>query len=176
MANNYLLFSEVIPRLSPEEEQWLNEQLAVIYVLDGKEYDEDQLPEGQDPDAAEYHGCRAFRDMEEDDSAWDELPGFEYSFGTDEEEDPQGWGRHLWIYAEEGGVLTRVAHLVQEFLKTFRPKECWSVTYSETCSKPRVGEFGGGAIFVTASEIKWQSSYQFIDNERRAFAGRASST
>jgi len=30
LANNYLQFSEVIPRITPAEEKWLDEQLAVI--------------------------------------------------------------------------------------------------------------------------------------------------
>ena len=63
-----------------------------------------------------------------------------------------GWGRHLWVYAEESGSPDNVAWLVQKFLKKFRPDQCWSLTYSTTCSKPRVGEFGGGAVFVTADD------------------------
>ena len=62
-----------------------------------------------------------------------------------------------------------MAHLVQKFLKKFRPADCWPLTYSETCSKPRVGEFGGGALFVTATDVKWQSAFSFIEQERRAF-------
>ena len=63
-----------------------------------------------------------------------------------------GWGRHLWFYAEESGSPDNVAWLVQKFLKRFRPDQCWSLTYAATCSKPRVGEFGGGAVFVTADD------------------------
>jgi hypothetical protein len=51
MANNYLQFSEVIPRLSESEEAWLREQLEVICVRDGKEYPENALPNEIDTDA-----------------------------------------------------------------------------------------------------------------------------
>ncbi len=168
MANNYVQFSEVIPRLRPDEEQWLRHQLEIVSVFDGQEYSNEQEPEDNDPDGAEFRGCRAFRDMEDYDSS-EEDAGFCYEFSTDEPDEPDGWGRHLWIYADECGDLDRIAHLLQKFLKQFRPGECWALTYSETCSKPRVGEFGGGAMFVTAGDIKWQNAYGFIGAERAAF-------
>jgi hypothetical protein len=63
---------------------------------------------------------------------------------------------------------------VQKFLKKFRPDQCWSLTYATTCSKPRAGEFGGGAVFVTADEIKWQNAYDFIEDQRAAFKAKRS--
>jgi hypothetical protein len=38
-----------------------------------------------------------------------------------------------------------------------------------TCSKPRAGEFGGGAVFVTADAICWQNTYDFIGQEQAVF-------
>ena len=70
------------------------------------------------------------------------------------------------------GNADNVAWLVQKFLKKFRPDQCWSLTYATTCSKPRVGEFGGGAVFVTADEIKWQNAYDFIEEQRTAFKAK----
>jgi hypothetical protein len=61
---------------------------------------------------------------------------------------------------------------VQKFLTKFRPDQCWSLTYSTTCSKPRVSEFGGGAVFVTAETIQWQNAYDFIEDQRVAFAAK----
>ena len=51
----------------------------------------------------------------------------------------------------------------------FRPQQSWSMTYSITCSKPRAGEFGGGAVFVTADEIHLQSAYEFVSERQQAF-------
>ncbi len=62
------------------------------------------------------------------------------------------------------------AHLVQKFLKQFAPNDSWSLTWATTCSKPRAGEFGGGAVFVTASDIKWNDSYDFVEQQAEAFA------
>ena len=44
------------------------------------------------------------------------------------------------------------------------------MTYARTCSKPRVGEFGGGAVFVTADEVKWENAYDFVEEERHALS------
>ncbi len=77
-----------------------------------------------------------------------------------------GCTRKIW------GDVSNVAWLVQKFLKKFRPDQCWSLTYSATCSKPRVGEFGGGAVFVTADTIRWQNAYDFIEEQRAAFGGK----
>ena len=90
-----------------------------------------------------------------------------YQFDTDDERD--GWGRHLWFYAEEVGDPEQVVCLVQKFLRRFRPDQYWSLTFACTCSKPRVGAFDGGAVFVTANDIKWQDVHGFIEAEAKRF-------
>ena len=102
--------------------------------------------------------------MEGYDGDFADEAGFEYSFSQDED-----WGRHLWLYTEQWGYVERVAHLVQKFLKEFRPDQCWSLTWATTCSKLSVGQFGGGAVFVTASEIKWQITDDFVEEQTKAF-------
>lgn len=177
MADNWLQFSEVIPNLTAEQEEWLKHPLEGIAVVDGKEYPyelgDDEVKVGRKKLAAkkaEFAGCRAYRDMTEYDfDMHSHQIGFEYEFDDDHD---TGWGHYIWLHADEGAELDLVAHLVQKFLRKFRPKDCWSLTYATTCSKPRVGEFGGGAVFVTAAEIKWQNSYEFVENCRRAFCAQ----
>ena len=168
MANNCLEFSEVLPKLSEQEEVWLKNQLEIVHVFDGEEYAEDAVPDdlaSKDPD---WIGCRAYRDMKDYDSDLGENAGFEYEFsGDDSDED---WGRHLWFRSAKYGNVAQVAHLVQKFLKQFAPNDSWSLTWATTCSKPRTGEFGGGAVFVTASDIKWNDSYEFVEQQAAAFA------
>lgn len=67
------------------------------------------------------------------------------------------------------GSPDHAAYLVQRFLKTFRPRACWSLTDAVTCSKPRPGAFGGGALFVTAESIEPLHAHAFIDARRAAF-------
>jgi hypothetical protein len=181
LADNYIQFSEVIPSLTAAEEAWLEEQLIGIAVVEGVEYPYDlgdcQVVLGESNktvpvEQAEFAGCRAYRDMPEYDfEMYGDSVGFQYRF-DDDTEPPDGYGRHLWIYADEGSAPALVAHLVQKFLQEFRPRDCWSLTYSTSCSKPRVGEFAGGAMFVTAAEIKWQSGYEFVEHQRAAFLAR----
>ncbi len=91
--------------------------------------------------------------MKDYDSDLGESAGFEYEFsGDDKDED---WGRHLWFRSAEYGNVAQVAHLVQKFLKQFAPSDSWSLTWATTCSKPRAGEFGGAAVFITASDSSW---------------------
>ena len=78
----------------------------------------------------------------------------------------------MWLYAEEWGDVEHVACLVRQFLLRFRPDRCWSLTYSCTCSKLRVGEFGGGAVFVTADEVKYQHADGFVVEQRLLFDRR----
>jgi len=168
MANNYLQFSEVLPRLTDAERTWLTAQLESVCVFAGVEYADDAVPaelKSRDPD---WRGCRAFRDWPDYEPSFSTDPEFQYQFCDDEPD--LDWGRHLWLYSDECGNPDQVAQFVQKFLRQFRPHDCWSLTYSCTCSKPRVGEFGGGAVFVTADEITWQSSHDFIDEQHQAFA------
>ncbi len=167
MADHYLSFSEVLPLLTDAEMAWLREQLRTVCVFGGLEYPADDLPKGFDEHDADWIGWRAFRDMGAYDPDGGEGAGFEYHF---REGGGSDWGRHLWLFAEEAGYLDRVAHLVQKFLQVHRPDQSWSLTYATTCSKPRVGEFGGGALFVTADEVSWENAYDFVEQRQKEFA------
>ncbi len=170
MANNYLQFSEVIPQLTTQEAEWLRGQLEVVCVFGENEHPEDNLPPGLERDDADWIGCRAYRDMLGYDPNWGADVGFEYEFSQDDRDEE--WGQHLWLHADESGTVDRVAHLVQKFLKAFRPDESWSLTWAVSCSKPRVGEFGGGAVFVTAEEIIWQDAYELAADRQSALRRR----
>ena len=165
MPNNYLQFSEIITDLAADEEIWLRQQLEHVVVCGDQEYRDGEVPKDLNPRDADWSGIRAWRDLETDDDP--EWLGFDCEF--DDSSEWEDWGRHLWIYAEESGDPDRAAHLVQKFLRRFRPDQCWSLTYAVTCSKLRVGEFSGGGCFVSAGEIKWQDSYRFVEEQRQAF-------
>jgi len=156
MADYYCEFSEVLTHLTPEETAWLRSQLEIVYVLDGQE--------GADPDTATWIGCRAYRDMEDYDEALGDEAGFEYSFSEDDGPVDPDWGPYLWLHSESA-CLDHAAHLVQKLLREFRPDQCWSATYAVYCTKPRVGDFGGGAVFVTATDIKYVNSFAFVEEQ-----------
>jgi hypothetical protein len=60
----------------------------------------------------------------------------------------------LWMYTEECGSPGSVAEFVQKFFEKWRPDASMTIGWAATCSKPRLGEFGGGLIHVTATEIR----------------------
>lgn len=120
MANNYLQFSEAIYKLSEDERAWCEarlrhlEGLLPTLVDDGK--DETCVPcAPEDRPYINGAGCLCFQ----------------WSIN------PEQNGYCLWIYAEEYGDAQQVALFVQEFLARFRSNEYFTLTWAETCSKPR---------------------------------------
>lgn len=78
MADNYVLFSEVIANLTEEEEAWLKEQLQPIRVFGGKEYAEDAVPAELADTSSDWEGVRFLRDSADYDPDFESL-GFEYA-------------------------------------------------------------------------------------------------
>jgi hypothetical protein len=95
MADNYLLFSEIVPKPGRDEEAWLQAQLQQIAVHGDEETAinglDDQANEG-----ADWYGPRFLRDYGNFDFESDTL-GFDFCFQDDT--DPGGWGRHLWVFS-----------------------------------------------------------------------------
>jgi hypothetical protein len=169
LADYFLEFSQVIAQLSEEEFDWIGRQLEVVYLFGDEEFPADNVPAERDMDHADWSGYRFFQDYAQEVADRHDA-GFCFQRLDG---DGSALGRHVWVYANEQGELGPLAHLVQKFLRCFRPNESWSVTYASTCSKPRVDSFGGGAVFVTAEEIKFDSAWDFIDREAAAFANCA---
>jgi hypothetical protein len=167
MADSFLQFSETLNNITTAESLWLQHQLEPIAVIDETEYAEDAVPDSTIEPS--FRGLRFLRDYEDLDDDTD-LKGFDIAFQEDGEQ------VYAWLFADAYGDVGRLAHLIRKFLKQFRRDQCWSLTYANTCSKLRVGEFGGGAVLVTADEIRWQSGYEFIEQQRAAFEARKQSS
>ena len=150
MADNYTLFSEVIPALTRKEQAWVRRVLG-----DGSDVA---------PSAAELSAAGI--QLDSDDEDW---PGFEWRI-----QEPS-W-KDLWIYSEASGSVENVARFVQAFLKRFRPDDCWHMTWAETCSRPQIGEFGGGGIFVTAEGAEFYSAHEWAAGQQAKFEQKARRT
>jgi 3-deoxy-D-manno-octulosonic-acid transferase len=61
----------------------------------------------------------------------------------------------IWVYAEEYGDVQRLADLVAEYQEEYVTVPPWILSWSETCSKMRLDEFGGGAVAVKGGQQKW---------------------
>jgi len=150
MADNYQQTATVVfCDLADDEESWLVEQ------LDGAE----RLREDSDvPDTSDVGGL-VLTEYIKDRGC---MP-FEWII----DEDAKTSGKLFWVFADgtwfdpEG-----FAEFVQAFLKKFRPASCAAASYSYTCSRPRRDEFGGGAVFVTASKIKYKDTLDWTIEKR----------
>ena len=65
MANDYLQFSEVIPNLTPAEENLARRQLEHIYIFGDQEFGDECVPKDLDPADADWNGIRAWRNRVE---------------------------------------------------------------------------------------------------------------
>ena len=71
----------------------------------------------------------------------------------------------VWFYGDPDIDVECAAVVIQRFLKECRPQGSCGFSWAETCSKPRLDSFGGGACFITATNISWQSSGDWLSNK-----------
>lgn len=161
MANNYIKFSECVAFDLVEEKQWFEQQLKKIRVYGERVYyDGDPIP-GIDEEDQEFWGPLFLRDYEgrEEDGYLTEI-GFSYELEDD----------HIQIFAEEGeGDPDKAAYIGQKYLHHFHPTDTWTLTFAEVCDQPRTGEFGGGAILVTAEKCVGFNAHREIANIKERF-------
>ena len=153
MANNYTLWSESIRFQNQEEIEWMKS----ILNFDVSEFESNK------------DACVAFSedfniDLEED--AIECWPEFEYNLSEKE--------GIVYLYSEGEGNFSNLLLLVQEFLSKFRKNEFFCIEWADTCSKPRAGEFGGGAAFITANDTKYMSTSDWMRQQITDFESSTS--
>jgi hypothetical protein len=75
-------------------------------------------------------------------------------------------GDAVWIAEEEGTDLEFLADVLQDYLRHNDPEGSIGFTWAETCSKLRVDEFGGGAVFITHDDQVWLNSYHWLQLQK----------
>lgn len=60
--------------------------------------------------------------------------------------------------------------LLQAFLREFRPTSYLVINYARTCSRPMLGAFGGGMVFITKDRIEETDAWGWYDEQKAAFA------
>ena len=73
------------------------------------------------------------------------------------------------IYADEQGDPLCMGRMLQEMLCRFESDACITFTYAKTCSKPRVGAFGGGAVLVTKNIAQVSDTAETVEDLANAF-------
>tara|TARA_B100000497_G_C7623662_1_gene374753 strand:+ start:406 stop:831 length:426 start_codon:yes stop_codon:yes gene_type:complete len=78
----------------------------------------------------------------------------------------------VWIASEEGTDLEFLADVLQDYLQHNDPEGSIGFTWAETCSKLRVDEFGGGAVFITHDNQVWLNTHHWlhIQESKRTFS------
>ncbi len=146
MSNNYTRFSAAITNVTPEEGAWWIHFLVPFDELSKEEVEGRQ------------------KRFELDEYDIESFPQFESVYIPNETQ--------IWIYADDSADLEHVRMVVQEFLRRFRPDDAWGMEFAMTCSRPRIGEFGGGAFVVTATEEYWMNTSEWLREELRKHAPR----
>ena len=144
MANSYTHFSEELELKNEEEVKWMKERFAERRRSFEGAHGAVTLLEGEEAEAL---------------SCCESMADFEIDFS----------GNLVTFFAEESGNLDDVASLVQEYLQKFDLARCWAIAEAHGCSKPRAGEFGGAACFVTADGIRWMSTSGWVHVQATAW-------
>lgn len=144
MANNYTLWSESIKLSDSGDVREAQKKWIVRALMPFDEW-QGELSEGAEGSIEDFEAhlsqvgiadVRGCDDLE----YW---PGFSWELEDD----------HLWVYSEESGSIDNLAVFAQSFLKKFAPEAHFTLEWASSCSKPRLREFGGGAMVVTATEV-----------------------
>lgn len=183
MTDTFTKFSEAITHLTDEERAWLtqqtDEELIRVAAEHIQQLDEiQQLPQ-EEREQARLESIAAYTNHA---SEYDEkFPhpdkvvlarhylmsgwlGFEYDIRLDNSP-KNNWGKYFWIYSETNADFDAVLILIQEFIRKFRPDMVFTLTWAEVCNRSVVGESGGGAVIITATEDKWIDTHSWVENE-----------
>ncbi len=88
--------------------------------------------------------------------------GLSFDIGRQSQFDPASTA--VWIYAEEAGNVDSVVRYAVKVGKALNLSGVWGMTYAETCSKPALGVFGGGAVRINlrTGKIKAVHSHEWL--------------
>ena len=76
----------------------------------------------------------------------------------------------LWIHDVVSGDVEQVIGFVLRLAETFDLKGLWGFDYANTCSRPRVDAFGGGAHVIdlgAGKSIGWTSTQEWLSTALR---------
>jgi len=161
------MFYESIHFGNDEEREWFEDQLQTVCVYGDRVYRENEAPDELKNKQPDKKGPRFLLDCEVA-GDYEGLP-FEYSILQNP---PPGC---IEVYTFSDGDPYPLAWLIHKYLKRFYPKFCYGFSYAlgNTVPGPYARSvYGGGAFFVTADDIKWFGTDDFLENCYRKFEKR----
>ena len=165
MADNYIEFSEILT-ISWEEKVWAQEFLSIpgkVEALTNEEFESEKnekLVKSWKAIQEEFY-------IEEPGHGFEFEANFDRSTVTDSEEGP-GDSYTLWVYSDDCGNPSHAATFIQKLFQQFpenRKGQVFTLTWSESCSKPRVSEFGGGALAVTIEDYQSFDTHSWVTEQ-----------
>jgi hypothetical protein len=164
MADNYTLFSSLL-EMPPEA-------VAYTVALAGRI---DQISDNLDGFREAPHAARDELDQAAI-AIIDEGEGdFDFYTGAYWEASAIEGKSLLWVRGDEGSNLELVAAVIRSTLIKFALPGAVSLEWACTCSKMRPGEFGGGAVVITAAETFWLSTGLWVTHKVAELASAAAS-
>ena len=145
MADYHIKFSLLIDDLSQEEIDWVARALAPVLTDNTREA------------IREIRNRNIIPDFEPETA--DMWPDFESDMQN------SAGQTDLWLYSETTANLDHLDAFLISFLRKFRPDEIITYTYADTCSKPRVDAFGGGAVVITADGCHYMHTHQWLERK-----------
>lgn len=173
--NNYTQMCMQVSVKTPAGWRWLQEQYKALGALQDALEDPDLDLDVSDSKvyqiAAEHaEGPQLDHGLLECVKIWDPLSGTPLpGFDLDVEEDGN-------VFIEDDGenvMVDHVADFLQVYLKMNDPEGVQMFEYAFTGDKHRPGTFGGGACFVTATDIEWIATNNWLEEQRKKHAPKA---
>lgn len=108
------------------------------------------------------------RKAEEDPDTGSDMAYFDFHFSSDND--------YIMFKDDgEGGNVEHIAEIVQEFLKHFKIKKYFLMSWADICDKHRIDGFHGGSAIVTAKKTIWFNEEQWIrENTKNLTLGNES--
>lgn len=75
----------------------------------------------------------------------------------DYKDEPEGW----WIYSDEYGKVEKLADFLHDLIILCNLDPI-GFEWANTCSKPRLESFGGGAVWITKDGFEWLSTNTWL--------------
>jgi hypothetical protein len=147
MADYFTQFSFVIP-VTPEQGNWFTQVHALAAELIGHTEDGEAREniEGPQDVVLAALGLAEKRDGD---------PCLQVVY-----DDKEGT---VWVGSEDSGDVDYTADLVQAFLRRFNLDRVISFQWANTCSKPRLDAFGGGAVVISRRNADWLNTGTFME-------------
>ena len=76
-------------------------------------------------------------------------------------------GKDVWVYSEDSADIGALADVVAAFQLRFNIDKPWTLSWANTCSKPRLNNFGGGGLVIYKGKVHWMDTWDWCTAEVR---------